>query len=128
MTTDPVEAAVRAVAEAHRLDWARVLASTAQLTRDLDLAEECAQDAFAQALQSWPVSGVPDRPGAWLTTVARNRARDVLRRSRWSAGRCRYSCSTSTRWRPARTRSTTTGCGSSSPAATRRWPGRRGSR
>jgi RNA polymerase sigma factor (sigma-70 family) len=71
---------VAAVARAHRRDWAQVLATTAQLTRDLDLAEECAQDAFAQALQTWPRSGVPQRPGAWLTTVARNRARDLLRR------------------------------------------------
>jgi RNA polymerase sigma-70 factor (ECF subfamily) len=57
-----------------------VFAATAQLTRDLDVAEECAQDAFVQALQTWPRTGVPDRPGAWLTTVARNRALDVLRR------------------------------------------------
>jgi RNA polymerase sigma factor (sigma-70 family) len=71
---------VAAVAQAHRRDWARVLASTAQLTRDLDLAEECTQDAYAQALQTWTQTGVPDRPAAWLTTVARNRARDVLRR------------------------------------------------
>ncbi|GGN22266.1 RNA polymerase sigma-70 factor (ECF subfamily) [Actinoplanes campanulatus] len=71
---------VAAVASAHRRDWARVLAATAQLTRDLDLAEECTQDAYAQALRVWAHSGVPDRPGAWLTQVARNRARDVLRR------------------------------------------------
>jgi RNA polymerase sigma-70 factor (ECF subfamily) len=69
-----------AVAEAHRREWARVLASTVQLTRDLDLAEDCTQDAYAQALLSWQRTGVPDRPGAWLTSVARNRALDVLRR------------------------------------------------
>jgi RNA polymerase sigma-70 factor (ECF subfamily) len=68
-----------AVAEAHRREWAAVLAATARITRDLDLAEECAQDAFARALQTWPGSGVPTRPGAWLTTVATNRARDLLR-------------------------------------------------
>jgi RNA polymerase sigma factor (sigma-70 family) len=71
---------VAALAQAHRHDWARVFAATAHLTRDLDLAEECAQDAYAQALQTWPRTGIPDRPGAWLTTIARNRARDVLRR------------------------------------------------
>jgi RNA polymerase sigma-70 factor (ECF subfamily) len=71
---------VAAVAEAHRRDWARVLANTAQVTRDLDMAEECTQDAYAQALRTWARSGIPDRPGAWLTSVARNRARDVLRR------------------------------------------------
>ncbi|MEU4474995.1 sigma-70 family RNA polymerase sigma factor [Micromonospora sp. NPDC023888] len=71
---------VAAVAQAHRRDWAQVFSTTAQLTRDLDLAEECAQDAFAQALETWAESGIPDRPGAWLTTIARNRALDVLRR------------------------------------------------
>jgi len=71
---------VAAVAQAHRRDWAQVLAATARLTRDLDLAEECTQDAYAQALQTWTRIGIPDRPGAWLTTTARNRARDVLRR------------------------------------------------
>jgi RNA polymerase sigma-70 factor (ECF subfamily) len=69
-----------AVAEAYRRDWAQVLATTAQFTRDLELAEECAQDAYAQALQTWERTGVPDKPGAWLTRVARNRAVDVLRR------------------------------------------------
>ncbi|KAB1947714.1 sigma-70 family RNA polymerase sigma factor [Micromonospora sp. ALFpr18c] len=71
---------VAAVARAHRRDWAQVFSTTAHLTRDLDLAEECTQDAFAQALETWAETGIPDRPGAWLTTIARNRARDVLRR------------------------------------------------
>jgi RNA polymerase sigma factor (sigma-70 family) len=69
-----------AVAHAHRRHWARVLAATAHLTRDLDLAEECTQDAYVQALQSWTQTGIPDRPGAWLIATARNRARDVRRR------------------------------------------------
>ncbi|WP_433002343.1 RNA polymerase sigma factor [Kribbella sp. CA-294648] len=69
-----------AVANAHRHEWARVLAATVRVTRDLDLAEECTQDAYAKALAHWAANGVPDRPGAWLTTVARNRARDLLRR------------------------------------------------
>ncbi len=51
-----------------------------RVTRDLDLAEECVQDAYAQALTNWQSSGVPDRPGAWLTTVARRKALDLLRR------------------------------------------------
>ncbi|GAA1370048.1 RNA polymerase sigma factor [Catellatospora chokoriensis] len=71
---------VAAVSEAHRREWAQVLAATAYLTRDLDLAEECAQEAYAQALRTWPQTGVPDRPGAWLTTTARNRAVDAMRR------------------------------------------------
>jgi RNA polymerase sigma-70 factor, ECF subfamily len=61
-----------------------VLAATVRVTRDLDLAEECTQDAYTHALSSWVTGGIPDRPGAWLTTVARNRAVDALRReSAW---------------------------------------------
>lgn len=71
---------VAAVAQAYRRDWAQVFSTTARLTRDLDLAEECTQDAFTQALQTWARNGIPDRPGAWLTTIARNRALDVRRR------------------------------------------------
>jgi RNA polymerase sigma-70 factor (ECF subfamily) len=69
-----------AVADAHRREWAFVLAATVRVARDLDLAEECAQDAFATALTAWQSGGVPAKPGAWLTTVARRRALDVLRR------------------------------------------------
>jgi RNA polymerase sigma factor (sigma-70 family) len=57
-----------------------VLAATVRVTRDLDLAEECVQDAYVQALRVWAERGVPARPGAWLTTTARNRALDRLRR------------------------------------------------
>ena len=57
-----------------------MLAATVRVTRDLDLAEECVQDAFARALTTWSSEGVPNNPGAWLTTVARNRALDLLRR------------------------------------------------
>ena len=69
-----------AVAEAHRREWAFVLAATVRVTRDLDLAEECVQDAYARALAAWADRGVPAKPGAWLTTVARRRALDLLRR------------------------------------------------
>ncbi len=51
-----------------------------RVTRDLDLAEECVQDAFAKALTTWASDGIPSNPGAWLTTVARNRALDLVRR------------------------------------------------
>jgi RNA polymerase sigma-70 factor (ECF subfamily) len=57
-----------------------VLSATVRVTRDLDIAEECVQDAYAQALVVWPAGGVPSKPGAWLTTVARRRALDLLRR------------------------------------------------
>jgi RNA polymerase sigma factor (sigma-70 family) len=77
--TDP--AAVEAViADTHRREWARVLAATVRVARDLDLAEECVQDAYAAAIQAWPGSGIPDNPAAWLTTTARRRAVDAIRR------------------------------------------------
>jgi RNA polymerase sigma factor (sigma-70 family) len=69
-----------AVAEAHRLEWAFVLAATVRVTGDIDLAEECVQDAYARALVAWANTGVPRKPGAWLTTVARRRAIDLARR------------------------------------------------
>ncbi|PZS27907.1 MAG: RNA polymerase subunit sigma-24 [Pseudonocardiales bacterium] len=78
--TNPAEIAA-AVADAHRREWAFVLAATVRVTRDLDIAEECVQDAYAQALATWPTAGVPAKPGAWLTTVARRRAVDLLRRA-----------------------------------------------
>jgi len=57
-----------------------VLAATARVARDLDLAEECVQEAYASALRSWATAGIPDNPAAWLTTAARRRAIDVIRR------------------------------------------------
>ncbi len=71
----------QAVDAAFRNEWGRVVATLIHRTGDWDLAEECAQEAFAEALRRWPSDGVPHRPGAWLTTVARNRAIDRLRRS-----------------------------------------------
>jgi RNA polymerase sigma-70 factor (ECF subfamily) len=70
------------VADVFRQEWGRINAALIHQTGDWDLAEECAQDAFAQALRRWPRDGVPDRPGAWRRTVARNGAIDRLRRSR----------------------------------------------
>ena len=78
MTPSEVTAAVEA---AHRSDWARVLATTARLTGgDLGVAEEATADAFEAALKAWPGRGIPERPGAWLTTAARRNALDALRR------------------------------------------------
>jgi RNA polymerase sigma-70 factor (ECF subfamily) len=68
-----------AVADAHRREWAYVLAATVRVTRDIDAAEEAVQDAYVQALETWSRDGVPDKPGAWLTTVARRRALNMLR-------------------------------------------------
>ena len=69
-----------AITDAFQQEWGRVVATLIRLTGDWDLAEECAQDAFTKAAERWPREGVPRRPGAWLTTVARNRALDHMRR------------------------------------------------
>jgi RNA polymerase sigma-70 factor (ECF subfamily) len=72
-----------------RADRGRIVATLIRLTGDWDLAEECVQDAFARALECWPREGVPRRPGAWLTTTARNRALDRLRRTGVEAAKLR---------------------------------------
>jgi RNA polymerase sigma-70 factor (ECF subfamily) len=76
------EAARAAVAAAHRSEWALVLSATMRVTRDIDLAEECVQDAYVSALAAWARVGVPDRPAAWLTTTARRKALDAMRRDK----------------------------------------------
>ncbi len=86
MTGDPVRSAVEA---AYRDEWGQVVATLIGLTGDWDLAEDCAQEAFAAALATWPRDGVPRRPGAWLTTAARNRATDRLRREAAGAAKLR---------------------------------------
>jgi RNA polymerase sigma-70 factor, ECF subfamily len=78
-----------AIDAAYREEWGRVVATLIRVTGNWDLAEECAADAFAAALQRWPRDGIPDRPGAWLTTAARNRAIDVLRREKVGAAKLR---------------------------------------
>ena len=75
-------AVARAVADAHRREWAFVLAATARVASDIDLAEECVQDAYVAALDTWTRDGVPNNPGAWLTTTARRKALDALRREK----------------------------------------------
>jgi RNA polymerase sigma factor (sigma-70 family) len=65
-----------------RIESARLIAGLARIVRDVGLAEELAQDALVAALERWPESGVPDNPGAWLMTTAKNRAIDQLRRSK----------------------------------------------
>jgi RNA polymerase sigma-70 factor (ECF subfamily) len=68
--------------EIFRAEWGRVLANLIGFLGDFDLAEEAAQEAFAVAAERWPREGIPDNPGAWLTTTARNRAIDRIRRER----------------------------------------------
>lgn len=76
----PPMGVAEALEDAHRREWAQVLAATVRVTGDLDLAEECAQEAYVDAMTAWHRSGVPERPGAWLTTIARRRAVDRMRR------------------------------------------------
>jgi RNA polymerase sigma-70 factor (ECF subfamily) len=84
--TDAVAAAVE---QAHRGEWGLVLAAVARLLDgDLATAEECTQEAFEAALRTWGERGIPARPGAWLTTTAKNRALDRVRREK--AMRARY--------------------------------------
>jgi RNA polymerase sigma-70 factor, ECF subfamily len=84
---EPVTAEVIAAVFAD--GWGRITATVIRLTGDWDLAEECAQDAFARALARWPTDGIPDKPLAWLTTTARHRALDRVRRASVEAGKLR---------------------------------------
>ncbi len=63
-----------------RMESARIIATVTRVVRDVGIAEEIAQDALVAALEQWPRSGVPDRPGAWLTATAKHRAVDLVRR------------------------------------------------
>ena len=74
--------ATEAIERTFREESGRIIASLIRLCRDFDLAEEAMQDAFATALQRWPVDGIPGNPGAWITTAARRKAIDRLRRER----------------------------------------------
>jgi RNA polymerase sigma factor (sigma-70 family) len=65
-----------------RIESARLIAGLARVVRDIGLAEDLAQDAFITALERWPESGIPDKPGAWLMTTAKNRALDLWRRGK----------------------------------------------
>lgn len=82
MTGPELTDVTRAAADAHRSGWALVLAATVRVTRDVDLAEECVQEAYAGALRAWPADDVPANPVAWLTTTARRRAIEAIRRDR----------------------------------------------
>jgi len=70
-----------ALRDAFRSEWAHVLAATIRVTHDIDLAEDSVQQAFTEALAAWSRDGVPRNPGAWLTTTAKRRAIDALRRN-----------------------------------------------
>ncbi|MFJ9594315.1 RNA polymerase sigma factor [Streptomyces virginiae] len=70
----------RAVEAVFRIESARIIAGVTRIVRDVGIAEEIAQDALVAALEQWPRSGVPDRPGAWLMATAKHRAIDLVRR------------------------------------------------
>jgi len=72
----------RAIDAVFRIEQARLIAGLARMLRDVGLAEELAQDALVSALEQWPKSGIPDKPGAWLMAAAKNRAIDRLRRTK----------------------------------------------
>ncbi|MEV5276779.1 DUF6596 domain-containing protein [Streptomyces sp. NPDC051994] len=72
--------ATEAVEAVFRIESARIIAGVARIVRDVGIAEELAQDALVAALEQWPASGVPDKPGAWLMATAKHRAIDLVRR------------------------------------------------
>ncbi len=72
----------RSIAAVWRIESAKIVAVVARMVRDVGLAEELAQDALVSALEHWPNTGIPDNPGAWLTTTAKHAALDRLRRDR----------------------------------------------
>ena len=65
-----------------RIEQAKLIAGLARMVRDVGLAEELAQDALVAALEQWPKSGIPDKPGAWLMAAAKHRAIDRFRRAK----------------------------------------------
>ncbi|MBP2584158.1 RNA polymerase sigma factor (sigma-70 family) [Streptomyces sp. PvR006] len=77
MTAQTVEETLETV---FRMESARIIATVARIVRDVGIAEEIAQDALVAALEQWPRTGVPERPGAWLTAAAKHRAVDLVRR------------------------------------------------
>lgn len=77
----------RTIETVFRMERARIVAALARFSRNVDLAEEFAQDALIAALRSWPVSGIPDKPGAWLIASARRRAIDHFRRTKMAGGK-----------------------------------------
>ena len=85
--TDSVTSTEAVIADTHRQEWARVLAVTLRSARDIDVAEECVQEAYAAALETWGRDGIPRNPAAWLTTIARRRAIDAIRRDARLRGR-----------------------------------------
>src|ERR1700712_550228 len=70
-----------------RREWGSAVAALARWSGDVAVAEDAVQEAFTEALRTWPRDGVPDKPGGWIVTVARNRALDRLRRESMRPGK-----------------------------------------
>jgi RNA polymerase sigma-70 factor, ECF subfamily len=88
----PAVEAAAAVDALYRSDWGRIVATLIRLVGDFDGAEEAAQEAFAAAVEQWPVSGVPDSPRAWIIQTARHKAIDrIRRRARFAEKLDRYA-------------------------------------
>ena len=135
-------ASAAAAEAAFRAERTAVLATLIRQLGDFQLAEDALQDAFAEAIVCWERDGLPDRPGAWITTTARRRAIDRLRRERGLADRVQRLQALAEREggafttphddddddAPSPRRSSTIACGSSSRAAIPRSPSRRASR
>ena len=105
-----------------RAESGRTLATLARALGDLGAAEDAVQEAFVMVVRTWPATGLPDAPGAWVTTTARNGPSTVSAASPAVPGRRGPPCASRRSRRPDCTRWPTTSCGSCSRAATRRWP------
>src|SRR5215467_6358336 len=79
--------AAAAVESVYRAEWGRIVATLIKLIGDFDLAEECAQEAFAVAIDQWPTTGIPEIPRAWIIQTARNKAIDRIRRNAVYSGK-----------------------------------------
>ena len=129
MSDEPVDRVRETVEAVYRSDSRRVVATLIRLLGDFDLAEEALHTAVATALESWPREGVPANPRAWLVSTGRFKAIDSMRRrARFDASlveladRARDHHTSPRGARGQMSTSRTTGCVSSSPAATRRSP------
>jgi len=85
MTAAGIDRAHRTIVAVWRIEQPRLLTSLARMLRDVPLAEDLTQEALVAALEHWPATGVPEKPGAWLMAIAKRRALDHLRRGRMLA-------------------------------------------
>src|SRR6516165_6548379 len=86
-----------AIDSVYRSDWGRIVATLIRLVGDFDVAEEAAQEAFAAAVNQWPVSGIPESPRTWIIQTARHKAIDRIRRKAVLAEKLQTYATTSSR-------------------------------